>query len=43
MILAPYLGRLPEAERDGFVRAVAARLPDRTIDYVRLNVVASKG
>jgi trans-aconitate 2-methyltransferase len=43
VILAPYLDRMPDGERDGFVAAVAARLPDRTIDYVRLNVVARKG
>jgi hypothetical protein len=33
---------LPEADRPAFVRAVASRMPGPRIDYVRLNVVASR-
>lgn len=42
VILRAHLTRLPEEARSGFVRAVAAALPNRTIDYVRLNVVARR-
>ena len=42
VILRAHLARLPEDERDGFVRTVAGRLPGHTIDYVRLNVVARR-
>jgi trans-aconitate 2-methyltransferase len=40
IVLGAHLERLPESERDGFVRAVAARLPSATLDYVRLNISA---
>ncbi|HTJ74149.1 MAG TPA: methyltransferase domain-containing protein [Acidimicrobiales bacterium] len=40
VVLRSHLDRLPAAEQAGFVRAVAARLPDATIDYVRLNITA---
>jgi trans-aconitate 2-methyltransferase len=40
VILGAHLDRLPAAERPGFVAAVAERLPGRTLDYVRLNLVA---
>ena len=40
VVLRAHVDRLPEAERTAFVRAVAARLPDATIDYVRLNIAA---
>ena len=43
VILRAHLGRLPEAERAGFVRRVAERLPTSTIDYVRLNILATRG
>ncbi len=43
VILGAHLERLPDAERDGFVRAVADRLPSLAIDYVRLNIVAVRG
>jgi trans-aconitate 2-methyltransferase len=43
VILGPHLARLPEAEHEGFVRAVAERLPALAIDYVRLNIVAVRG
>ena len=40
VILGSHVARLPEAERDGFVREVADRLPEARIDYVRLNILA---
>jgi trans-aconitate 2-methyltransferase len=43
VILRAHLERVPEAERDGFVRRVAERLPSTTIDYVRLNILATRG
>lgn len=42
MILRLHLERLRPEERAGFVKAVAAALPDCTIDYVRLNIVARR-
>ena len=42
MILGDHLARLPEAQRDPFVRAVADRLPEPRIDYVRLNFSARR-
>jgi trans-aconitate 2-methyltransferase len=42
VILRAHLDRLPEAQRAGFVRRVAERLPSTTIDYVRLNVLARR-
>jgi trans-aconitate 2-methyltransferase len=42
VILGDHLARLPEAEREPFVRAVAARLPRPEIDYVRLNISARR-
>jgi len=42
VILGSHLARLPEAERDAFVREVAAQLPDGRIDYVRLNIMARR-
>ena len=41
VILGPHLQRLPPEGRDAFVKQVAARIPNRTIDYVRLNIVAT--
>ncbi len=41
VVLGAHLDRLPADERQGFVRAVADRLPGPRIDYVRLNVVAT--
>jgi trans-aconitate 2-methyltransferase len=41
VILGPHLDRLAPEGRDAFVKQVAAGLPDRTIDYVRLNIVAT--
>lgn len=37
-----HLERIPESERAPFVRAVARRLPEPIIDYVRLNIVARR-
>jgi trans-aconitate 2-methyltransferase len=42
VVLRAHLDRVPESERAGFVRAVAARLPRPVIDYVRLNLVARR-
>ena len=43
VILGNHLDRLPEGERDAFVREVASRLPEPVVDYVRLNLVATRG
>jgi trans-aconitate 2-methyltransferase len=43
VVLGDHLARLPVAEHDTFVRAVADGLPDPVIDYVRLNIVARRG
>ena len=43
VILGAHLDRLPEEQRAGFVKAVAARLPRPELDYVRLNIVARRG
>ena len=40
VVLGAHLERLPAAEHEAFVRAVAAQLPEPAIDYVRLNMVA---
>lgn len=42
VILGAHLDRLPPEERDGFVRAVADRLPEPMLDYVRLNILARR-
>ena len=42
VVLRSHVERLPEAERAGFVRRVAERLPDGEIDYVRLNLGARR-
>ena len=39
--LGPHLERIDPPQRNEFVRAVADKLPDRRIDYVRLNATAS--
>jgi trans-aconitate 2-methyltransferase len=42
--LGPHLERLPAAEHERFLDAVLARLGERpTLDYVRLNMVATRG
>ena len=43
VVLGAHLERLPAAERAGFVEAVAAALPAPSIDYVRLDIVATRG
>jgi trans-aconitate 2-methyltransferase len=40
VILGGHVARLPEAERDAFVREVATRLGQPKVDYVRLNILA---
>ena len=40
--LREHVARLPAAERPAFVAAVASQLPDRIIDYVRLNILATR-
>lgn len=40
VVLGPDLAELPAPERMPFVRAVAARLPDAVVDYVRLQFEA---
>jgi trans-aconitate 2-methyltransferase len=42
VVLGAHLERLPEPERDPFVREVAERLLEPVIDYVRLNIVARR-
>jgi len=41
--LRVHLAHLPEAARASFVRAVAARMPEPVLDYVRLNITARRG
>ncbi len=43
VVLREHVALLPEEERPGFVRSVAALLPGPSLDYVRLNVVARLG
>jgi trans-aconitate 2-methyltransferase len=43
VILGPQVDRLPEAERAAYVREVASRMPEPIVDYVRLNVDATRG
>jgi trans-aconitate 2-methyltransferase len=43
VILRNHLERVPEDDRDSFVRRVAERLTSSTIDYVRLNILARFG
>jgi trans-aconitate 2-methyltransferase len=40
VVLGAHLDRLPESEHDAFVRAVAGRLPEPVVDYVRLTMTA---
>jgi trans-aconitate 2-methyltransferase len=42
VVLGAHLERLPDDERDAFVRAVAERVGEPVIDYVRLNIVARR-
>lgn len=40
VMLGSHLERLPAADRDGFVDAVLAEMPEAHVDYVRLNLLA---
>ena len=42
VVLGAHLERLPPDEHEAFVRAVADRMPEPLIDYVRLNIVARR-
>ena len=42
VVLGAHLERLPPEERSAFVSAVAGYLPAPSIDYVRLNIVATR-
>ena len=42
VVLGSHVARLPAGERDAFVAAVAGRLGEPVIDYVRLNIVARR-
>ncbi|CAJ62026.1 MULTISPECIES: class I SAM-dependent methyltransferase [Frankia] len=42
VVLGAHLDRLPHGERADFVDAVAARLPEPVVDYVRLQVRATR-
>jgi trans-aconitate 2-methyltransferase len=42
VVLRPYAERVPADRWDSFIRSVADRLPDGTIDFVRLNIVARR-
>ncbi|MFF2778635.1 class I SAM-dependent methyltransferase [Streptomyces sp. NPDC058052] len=42
VVLGSHLDRLPESDHEDFVRAVAARLPEPVVDYVRLNITARR-
>jgi trans-aconitate 2-methyltransferase len=37
-----HLDLVPDADREAFVNEVADRIPDRTVDYVRINAVARR-
>jgi trans-aconitate 2-methyltransferase len=42
IMLREHLVLVPEAHRAGFLRAVARRIPNGEIDYVRLNIIARR-
>ena len=42
VILGQHVDRLAPDERDAFVHEVASRLPEPVIDYVRLNILATR-
>lgn len=43
VILRMYVEHLADADADALVERVAARVPNQTLDYVRLNIVARRG
>lgn len=42
VVLGSHLDRMPEEEHEGFVKAVAALLPEPVVDYVRLEISATR-
>ena len=40
--LRTFLDELPPEQREPFVKAVAAKMPEPLLDYVRLNIVARR-
>ena len=40
--LSPYLEHLPPAEHDAFIAEVQRRMPKPELDYVRLNIDATR-
>jgi trans-aconitate 2-methyltransferase len=42
VVLGGQLERLPAAEHEAFVAAVADRLPEPVVDYVRLEITATR-
>jgi trans-aconitate 2-methyltransferase len=40
--LRVHVADMPPEERRAFIHAVASRMPDRTLDYVRLNITARR-
>ncbi|MFI0720429.1 class I SAM-dependent methyltransferase [Streptomyces sp. NPDC021224] len=43
VVLGPYLDAMAEDDREPFVKAVAARLAEPVVDYVRLEIAATRG
>ncbi|WP_031513923.1 class I SAM-dependent methyltransferase [Streptomyces sp. NRRL F-5123] len=43
VVLGAYLDAMAEADREPFVKAVAARLAEPVVDYVRLEIAATRG
>ena len=43
VILGQHVDRLPAGDRDAFVHEVAERIGEPVVDYVRLNVLATRG
>ncbi len=42
VVLGGQLDRMPADEHDGFIRAVSERLPEPVVDYVRLEITATR-
>ncbi len=42
VVLGAHLERMAPSERDAFVHEVASRMPEPVIDYVRLNILATR-
>ena len=43
VVLGAHLERMAPSERDAFVHAEASKMPEPLIDYVRLNILATRG